>query len=239
MTATKRIPRPARERLRRNLDAVRGRMGRALARAGRGPTDARLVAVTKAASVQVTKELLDLGQTELGENRPEAFLSKYRELGDHASAASWHMIGHYQSRKIRDSLPLFDWVHSVHDQKLLVALERRAERPVQALIQVNTSGEDSKQGVAPEDLEALLEHARDLEQVHLRGLMTMAPRNADEATLRRVFASLRELRNRARSRTGLDLPELSMGMSGDFEAALMEGATLIRVGSALFEGVEA
>ena len=233
------IPIEQRELLERNLAAVRTRVAAALQRAGRPEDACRLVAVTKSVSSEVTAALLDLGQIDLGESRPEVLIAKRAAIGEAAEGARWHMIGHYQRRKVRDSLALCDLVHSVHDLPLLEALDRRAgslNRPVPVLLQVNVAGEDSKQGFNPSAVSEVLETMGESPNLEAVGLMTMAPAGLDSAPLREVFSSLRSLRDRLAT-PDRPLPELSMGMSGDFEEAILEGSTLVRVGSALFEGL--
>ncbi|MAG57013.1 MAG: YggS family pyridoxal phosphate-dependent enzyme [Planctomycetes bacterium] len=232
------IPAKASQRLASNLFAVRERMVEALAAAGRAPDAARLVAVTKSVPAEVAWALLDLGQRDLGESRPEIALPKALALGKHDPAPVWHMIGRYQTRKIRDSLPMFTYVHSVHDLRLLERLAARAsaDRELRILLQVNVAGEAAKQGFRPDETEAALEHAERSAKLSVQGLMTMAPAGRSSDQLRRVFADLRILRDRLAT-PERPLQELSMGMSDDFEEALREGATLIRVGTALYSGV--
>lgn len=233
------IPPSSEARLRANLDAVRGRIVQALDAADRPRDAARLVAVTKAVDAATTRALIALGQVDLGENRPESLREKVGRLGPEADGVRWHMIGHYQRRKVRDTLELVHCVHSVHSERLLEALDARAAelgRRTEILIQVNVSGEANKQGFRPDDVPAALEGAKRSANLSVQGLMTMAPVGLASADLRRVFAGLRDLRDRCAT-PDAPLPELSMGMSGDFEEAIREGATLVRVGSALYDGV--
>ncbi len=233
------IPQSSRVSLLANLERVRDRMEAACSRCHRPPDGVRLVAVTKNAGPRVIGALLQSGQLDLGESRPELLEDKVRALGEPARQARWHMIGHYQRRKIRDTLSLFSFIHSIHSRQLMDALEARAEavdHRATGLLQVNLSGESTKQGFQAHELEAILASATD-HRVAIRGLMTMAPAAMNSDDRRALFSDLRELRDRL-ARPHLPLPELSMGMSGDFEEAILEGATLVRVGSALLEGVE-
>lgn len=233
------IPPALEARLRANLDSVRGRIDRALDASGRRADSARLVAVTKAVDAQTIRGLLALGQLELGESRPESLEKKVATLGIEAEGARWHLIGHYQRRKIRDTLGLVTCVHSVHSSQLLAALHGRAaelDRRLDILLQVNVSGEPEKQGFSPAELPRALEIAERCSTLSVQGLMTMAPAGLPSADLRRVFSGLRDLRD-LRATRETPLQELSMGMSGDFEEAVLEGATLVRVGSALYEGL--
>lgn len=233
------IPDMDRARLRANLAAIQDRIGAALAAAGRAEDACRLVAVTKSVPTPVAAALIDLGHEDLGESRPEVLRSRKEALGADFEAASWHMIGHFQRRKVRDSLALCSLVHSVHGERLLQTISDRAgelDSPAEVLLQVNVSGEAAKQGFAPAEVGPVLDAMERFPHVSVRGLMTMAPAGLDSDELRRVFSGLRELRDRC-ARPAQPLPELSMGMSGDFEEAILEGATLVRVGTALFDGL--
>lgn len=224
------------DRLRANLAAVRGRIGAAAEAAGRRPDDVKLVAVTKSVAAPYVGALLDLGVAAIGENRPEDILRKQQDI---PRPVPWHMIGHFQRKKIGRTLPLISMVHSVHSMELLGTLDIRQDGPPGApglpiLLQVNVSGERSKQGFAIEDIAHVIDLARAMKHIDCRGLMTMAPANASPMESREIFGRLRDLRNVC----GSDLPELSMGMSGDFEAAIAEGSTMVRIGSALFDGLD-
>lgn len=232
-----RISESTRDGLARALERVRERVNGALERAGRPAGAARLVAVTKTVPTPVAAALWELGQGDLGESRPEVLSEKATVLDD---AVRWHMIGHFQSRKIRGALAPMSLVHSVHSEELLGRIDRRAAelgRSQPILLQVNVSGEESKQGLVPDGLEQALDTAQRMSSVTVQGLMTMAPRGLAPDRLRGLFAKLRSLRDR-QATPEQPLAELSMGMSGDFEEAILEGATLVRVGSALFEGLD-
>jgi hypothetical protein len=234
--------------LERNLARVRGRIDAALARAGRPPGSARLIAVTKSVKGEVARALVALGQRDLGESRVDALEEKSRALEADPSAREagvrWHMIGHLQRNKARRFLESGALLHSLDSPRLALALEKEMERrgappgdgPLRVLVEVNVSGEAQKGGVAPAALPPLLEMVRGAGRLEASGLMTLAPLTSDPETTRPVFRALRELRDRHRERHP-ELVELSMGMSGDFEVALEEGATLVRVGTALFEGL--
>ncbi|MBL7224418.1 MAG: YggS family pyridoxal phosphate-dependent enzyme [Candidatus Brocadiae bacterium] len=225
--------------LRRNLDDVWRRMAAACERAGRQIDDVLLVAVVKTVDVDTVRALQALGVTDVGENRVQQAQAKREALGG-GLGLRWHMIGHLQRNKVRHALPLFEMIHSVDSVRLARAIDERAAgegRRVPILLQCNTSGEESKFGLSPAALPELLDAILPLEHVAVNGLMTMAPFVADPEETRPGFAALRELADQARVRTGLPLPHLSMGMTQDFEVAIEEGATLVRVGSALFRGV--
>jgi len=198
-----------------------------------------LVAVTKTVSAELAGLLPGLGVRDLGENRPQELWDKAGKL---PSDVRWHLIGHLQRNKIERTLPLVGMIHSIDSMRVLEALEKEAckqGRTVDVLLEVNVSGEASKGGFAVEDLGRLVEATAGYSGVRLRGLMTMAPlQDAEEC--RSVFARLREERDRLAAQLSgkHDLTELSMGMSNDFEVAIEEGATMVRLGTVLWEGVE-
>ena len=221
--------------LRSRIEAVRELIDRAAARAGRRGADVTLVAVVKTVPVAVVGEALALGVRELGENRVQEADAHVEALG--RTAGHWHMVGHLQRNKAGRAAELFDRVHSLDGVEIARALSRCAERTgrtVRALIEVNVGGEASKFGVAPGALTALLEQALALPGLAVDGLMTVAPLTERPEQARPHFARLRELREAAARSLGRELPELSMGMSADFEVAVEEGATMVRVGTALF-----
>jgi len=222
-----------------NLDDVRGRMAAACARAGRPEDDVLLVAVVKTVGAEIVQALAEMGVTDVGENRVAEAARKQAELGG-TLGLTWHMIGHLQRRKVRDALPLFARIDSVDSLRLAREIDKRAavqDATVPILLECNVSGESSKYGLSAEELPAALDAILPLEHLQVEGLMTMAPFVADPETVRPLFAALRALAERARARTGLPLPHLSMGMTQDFEVAIEEGATMVRVGSALYRGM--
>jgi pyridoxal phosphate enzyme (YggS family) len=226
-------------RLAENLNAVRDRICHAASQAGRAPSEITLVAVTKRSPIEAVRALVGLGQVDLGENYPQELWSKAEALSD--LSVRWHHIGHLQGNKARRTLPLVRVIHGVDSLKLLLTLDELAAglpEPPRVCLQVNTSAEPSKHGWTPEGLLADAESIAGVRKIPLVGLMTMAPLGTEGDAARPYFARLRDLRDRLRSAIDRPLPELSMGMSGDFEAAIAEGATLVRVGSALFEGVD-
>lgn len=212
-----------------NLAAVRERIAEAARHAGRDPAAVRLVAVTKTVGLDDVEILQALGVQHFGENRLEVAAPKIQAFqGD----ARWHMIGAMQRRKVRDAVPLFDYVDAVDRLRLADELQKRcAENGVTmpVLIEVNVSGEAVKTGVAPEALPAALDAMAGLDRLEVRGLMTMAPFVADPEETRPVFARLRALAQTH------GLAEVSMGMTNDYEVAVQEGATEVRIGTALFQ----
>ncbi len=226
---------PASTAIRGRLDEVRDRIARAAARAGRDPGSVVLVGVVKTVPAEVIREALALGLADLGENRVQEAEVHIAAVG--RGSARWHMVGHLQRNKAGRALELFDRVHGVDSAELAEALSRRAAaagRRLPVLVEVNVSGEATKFGAAPETLVGLLERVADLPGLALEGLMTVGPAVARAEEARPGFARLRDLRDAAERTLGLRLRELSMGMSGDFEVAVEEGATLVRVGTALF-----
>lgn len=231
-----------RARVAANLAAVRDRVADACRRAGRDPATVALVAVTKYVDAAATRIVHEAGCHDLAESRPQALWAKAEALAGLDPPPRWHLVGHLQRNKIRRTLPLLALLHSLDSRRLLDALEAEAAAAggvCRALVEVNLADDPGRTGVAPEAAAALVRAALERPHVEVRGLMGMArvPDGAADSA-RRDFARLRELRDRLREGLpGGALPELSMGMSGDFEAAILEGATLVRVGSALVDGV--
>lgn len=217
-----------RNRIRENIRRIEQRIEQAAKRAGRSPGGVTLIPVTKAVGEEEAKVLVDLGYSELGENRVEGARPKIEALGP---GLRWHMIGHIQRRKAREVVALFDRVDSVDRIDLAVELEKRCaarEKTLDVLLQVNVSGENTKGGFSPEELKPALEKIDAFPHLHVQGLMTMAPIVEDAEETRPIFARVRELA----ATLGLDV--LSMGMTSDFEVAVEEGATEVRIGTALF-----
>ena len=226
------------------LDWVRDRIATACARAGRSPDEVRLVAVSKRIDPALVVEVCRAGQWDLGENRIPEALDRQPELarlldeaGLPADQVRWHFIGHLQSNKAGKAAGRFHLLHSVDSVKLAAKLSNlavAAGRTESILLEVNISGEVQKQGLVPEEVSEAVNRISALPGLDLRGLMGMARYGAPERDLRAGFAALRRLGEDARASAGLELPELSMGMSGDFEAAIAEGSTLVRIGGAIF-----
>jgi len=229
------------ERIRDNLENVLGRMAAAARRSGRSAEAVRLIAVTKRSSPEWIRPLVACGARDLGENYPQELWKKADALADLGNTVRWHLIGHLQSNKVKKTLPMVVMIHAVDSLKLLRTLNDSAmtlHEPPAVCLQVNTSGETSKHGWSPDQILADAESIAACRAIPIVGLMTMAALGTTPETARVSFVGLRELREALQQRTGLPLEELSMGMSNDFESAIEEGATLVRVGSALFEGVE-
>lgn len=225
-----------------NVSRLGDRIARAALASGRPADAVTLVAVTKYVSVAWARLLVAAGCQELGEARPQELWSKAAALAD--LPVRWHFIGHMQRNKLRRTLPAIRLFHSVDSPRLLVALDEEAAaagRQVPALIEVNISGDVGKGGFEPAEVEPLVERLTDFAHVQIQGLMGMASLEGSEAEAERDFERLRLLRDRLVGQlpAGVHWPHLSMGMSGDFEAAIRQGATLVRVGSALTEGIPA
>lgn len=226
-----------RDRLRANLQQVRARIAAACSRVGRTPADVTLVAVTKYVEPATAAQLVELGVRDLGESRPQELWRKAAVIPQ----ARWHLVGHLQRNKVAQTLPVVTLIHSVDSLRLLQALDEEAARQnvvLPILLEVNASREAAKHGFAPEELLSVVHEWRTARHVRIDGLMTMAAAAADPEQARPIFRHVRELRERIRSswQEPACLPNLSMGMTGDFEVAIEEGATFIRIGSALFAG---
>ncbi|MBI5155517.1 YggS family pyridoxal phosphate-dependent enzyme [Candidatus Poribacteria bacterium] len=219
-----------------NLARVRERIAAAAKQAGRDPASITLVGVSKNRPADQTRQLFELGVRDFGENRVQEAQAKIPQM---PAGPVWHLIGRLQTNKVKYLPGLVHAVHSVDRLEVAQALDTAFARhglKVRVLLQVNVTGEEQKGGVEPSGAEALLDQVRSLPALELEGLMTMAPYGAGPEGARRVFSQLRTLRDRLAGVSGMSLAHLSMGMSGDFEAAIHEGATLVRIGTALYEG---
>ncbi len=223
-------------RIRERFAEIHHKIDEALARSGRRPGEARVLVASKYYEPAQISALSEAGVRLLGENRAQDLIRKHALFGDDFE---WHFIGHLQRRKAKDVIPLVTLIHSVDSVRLVEELGKRApEDGVNILIQVNVSGEESKYGVDEGEAERLLEAAATSEgRVRVKGLMTVAPLVEQAEDVRYVFAKLRAIRDRLSDDWSphFDLPELSMGMSGDYEIAVEEGATLVRIGRAIIE----
>lgn len=217
-----------------NRLAIEARMHAACEKSGRDRATVQVIAVTKYASFERTLEVLDAGLSHLGESRAQDANKKWSAIGDQAT---WHFIGHLQTNKVKDVIGKFSWIHSLDRISLAEEVERKAAQldcTVNCLVQVNVSGEESKFGLAPEALESFLNQLEAMPHIHVRGLMTMAPYESDAEHTRYVFKKLRELRDAWNAKySNRQMSELSMGMSNDFEVAIEEGATMVRLGTIL------
>lgn len=225
---------PDYEEFKRRADEVLARIRTACTAAGRDPGTVELLAVTKSHPAAAAEYAARLGLRAVGENRVQEGVEKRAQV---AAALAWELIGHLQSNKARLAVQHFDRIQSVDSVKLLDVLDRAAAelgKTLAILLQVNAGHDPAKSGVEPDAAAALLDAARARNHLRVEGLMTIAPRSDDPAVARHTFAALRTIRDRLALSSGLPLATLSMGMSGDLEAAVAEGSTLVRVGSALF-----
>ena len=214
--------------IKKNLEAVRFRIARACLRSGRSIEEVTLIAVTKTEDTEVIKTAFELGLRNFGESRVQEAESKIKQLSDLQPKPIWHMIGHLQTNKLRTALDIFDTFQSVDSLNLAEAINRHTVRKIPVLIQVNVSEEATKGGFSVAGISKVIAQISSLSNLRIKGLMTIAPlvKNAEE--VRPIFRKLRELRDT------LNLEHLSMGMTDDFEIAIEEGATMIRIGRALF-----
>ncbi len=221
-----------------NVAVIRERMARAAAKSGRNVNEITLVGVTKLRSVALMMEVCRAGVTDLGENRVQESVPKFVELTEKGCAFRRHLIGHLQTNKAKAATLHFDVIHSVDSARLAAELQKHAERAqkkTDILLEVNVSGEESKYGLPPASVGAILEQvSAQCPNLNVRGLMTMAPYLQESEETRPVFAGLRQLSETLRAQFPTLGAELSMGMTNDFEVAIEEGATIIRVGTALF-----
>jgi pyridoxal phosphate enzyme (YggS family) len=216
------------------LAAIRATIDRAAHQAGRKPEEIRLVAVSKTHGAELVRAVADAGQRAFGESRVQEAAAKIPSC---PGSLEWHFIGHLQKNKIRKALALFDYFHGIDSLELAGDLNRIADETGQhpkILLEVNTSGESSKFGFRPDQIAAQIEDLLALPRLEILGFMTMAPVTPKPEMARLYFSRLRELRDEIEQAAGISLPELSMGMSGDYEQAILEGSTMVRVGTALF-----
>jgi hypothetical protein len=223
------------ETLLKRLETINDRIATAARTSGRRPEDVQMVAVTKMVPVDMLGEAIDFGIGVFGENRVQDFLAKYDAWGDRVE---WHLIGHLQQNKAKCLVDKIGMIHSLDSISLarrLDSLSGTRGLPWRVLVQVNVSGETTKYGLTPEETPGFLDEVRGLKGLDVSGLMTIAPYVEDPEDVRPVFRRLRQLREELyRDRPWLNLQHLSMGMSNDFEVAVAEGATMVRIGSALF-----
>lgn len=223
----------------KRLDEIRTHIAAACSRVGRNPEEITIVAVTKYIDSDQTEQVIRAGLHDIGENRLQVAMPKMESLTeDLREGVRWHYIGNLQTKKVKDVVPRFYMIHSVDRLSLAEEIQNRASalgRPIPCLVQVNVSGEESKAGLASEEVPAFLQAVSALDFVEIRGFMTMAPLVGSPEETRPVFRALRELRDEmmARGLLPVGASELSMGMSGDYEVAVEEGATIVRLGSIL------
>ena len=219
------------------IDQVKSSIRQASTKANRNPEDILLLGVTKTVDVDVIEEALEYGITDVGENKPQELQRKYGLIGNRAK---WHQSGTLQTNKVKYIIDKVDLIHSLDRMSLAEEINKRAEnidRDINCLVQVNVSKEETKHGIYVEDLEAFIRKCTEnFKRIKIVGLMTMAPDSDDEAEVRSVFRGLKEAFEniKAMSIEGVEMKELSMGMSGDYQIAIEEGSTIVRVGTSIF-----
>jgi pyridoxal phosphate enzyme (YggS family) len=214
--------------LEQNLAAIERRIAAACDRAGRSPEEVTLVAVTKTVDVTAIEAAFRAGVRHFGENRVQEAQPKIERLGALRPDVTWHMVGHLQTNKAKTAVDIFDIIQSVDTLRLAEALSRRSERKLPILVEVNVGGEESKSGVPPSEVDEAVRQIARLPNIEVAGLMTMAPWVDDPEEVRPIFRRLRQLGE------DLGLAHLSMGMTDDYEVAIEEGATMVRIGRAIF-----
>ena len=217
-----------------NADLVRQQVETARNKANR-QDQVNVIAVTKYVDVATTEALVKTGIQHIGENRVDKFLEKYQALKEYD--LTWHLIGSLQRRKVRDVINLVDYFHALDSVKLAQEIQKRAEHPIKCFLQVNISGEESKHGFAPDELDDVLAEIAQLDKIEIVGLMTMAPFEASQEELQDIFSKTHQLQKQLEKKQLKNMPfsELSMGMSRDFEVAIANGATYVRIGTSFFK----
>ena len=217
-----------------NADLVRQQVETARNKANRRD-QVNVIAVTKYVDVATTEALVKTGIQHIGENRVDKFLEKYQALKEYD--LTWHLIGSLQRRKVKDVINLVDYFHALDSVKLAQEIQKRAEHPIKCFLQVNISGEESKHGFAPDELDDVLAEIAQLDKIEIVGLMTMAPFEASQEELQDIFSKTHQLQKQLEKKQLKNMPfsELSMGMSRDFEVAIANGATYVRIGTSFFK----
>lgn len=217
-----------------NVDLVRQQVETARNKANR-QDQVNVIAVTKYVDVATTEALVKTGIQHIGENRVDKFLEKYQALKEYD--LTWHLIGSLQRRKVKDVINLVDYFHALDSVKLAQEIQKRAEHPIKCFLQVNISGEESKHGFAPDELDDVLAEIAQLDKIEIVGLMTMAPFEASQEELQDIFSKTHQLQKQLEKKQLKNMPfsELSMGMSRDFEVAIANGATYVRIGTSFFK----
>ncbi len=216
-----------------NIERLKEKIDNAAQRANRQPDEITIVAVAKTVPVERIEEAIAHGITIIGENRVQEAKQKYAAIGDRVK---WHMVGHLQTNKVKDALKIFSMIHSLDSMRLAQELEKKADRPIDCLIEINTSKESTKFGIEPKNLLNFYESLKNFKKLNIVGLMTIGPGWAieDPKASRPCFKQLRELKDRITHTFDKSLPILSMGMTSDFDIAIEEGSNMIRVGTAIF-----
>lgn len=225
------------DRIKENLQRINARVAEAAEKSGRSPSDVKVVAVCKYVDATSTECVINAGATDIGENRPQQLWQKAEQIN--LPGVNWHLIGQLQTNKVKRTLPLITLLHSLDRLKLAKAIEQHASQAnliVEALVQVNVSGDESKSGFLFDEVESAVEQIMEFKHIKVKGLMAMAGLDSDETRTRREFESMRRLQAKLQADFGdqISFKELSMGMSRDYDMAIEEGATIVRVGSEIF-----
>jgi len=224
--------------IKQNIKNIYKKIEKATKKSGRLPSDVILIAASKYANADELKIAIEYGIKHIGENRVKKLINLYNDIGD---LVTWHFIGHLQSRKVKLVIPIVKYIHSVDSISTVKEIDKRAKninKIQNILVEVNISGEETKYGIDPDLLSDFIKEITAYKNIRIVGLMTLAPFTSDMYVCRRIFKTLRELKNiTSKKFPGISLSHLSMGMSNDFEVALEEGSTMVRIGSAIFKKV--
>lgn len=218
-----------------NLHRIEQEIQESCALVSRNPKEITMVAVTKSVDSNTANELVELSVTDLAENRVDKLLEKKQSLSNYQQI-KWHLIGNLQRRKVKLIINEIDYFHALDSLRLAQEIQKRAEHQINCFIEVNVSGEESKHGIKPSELDSFIRELEGLDKIKMIGLMTMAPYEASQQEVRDIFSNLKQLQESVKEQNLLYAPctELSMGMSQDFKTAIEEGATFVRIGTALF-----
>ena len=227
------------ETIKKNLEKINEKIKKAALKANRSPEDIKLVAVTKTATVEQIKEAISAGVKTIGENKVQEAKGKYQVLSADIADIEWHLVGHLQTNKVKYAIEVFDLIHSVDSIKLAEEIDKRSLQfgiMTNILVEVNVSGEETKYGIKPEEVEPFLKEISEFSRIKVRGLMTIAPIAEDKEEVRPYFRKLRELSEKIENKNikNVKMDYLSMGMTDDFEVAIEEGANMVRIGRGIF-----
>jgi len=224
------------ETIKNNLEIINEKIKKAALKANRNPEEIKLVAVTKTATIEQIKEAINAGVKIIGENKVQEAKEKYQIL---TADTEWHLVGHLQTNKVKYAIEIFDCIQTVDSIKLAKEIDKRSlqfGKTTNVLVEVNVSGEESKYGIKPEEVEPFLKEISEFSRIRVRGLMTIAPIEEDKEVVRPYFRKLRELSKEIKSKNikNVKMDYLSMGMTDDFEVAIEEGANMVRIGRGIF-----
>ncbi len=227
------------ETIKKKLEKINEKIKKAALKANRSPEDIKLVAVTKTATVEQIKEAISAGVKTIGENKVQEAKGKYQVLSADIADIEWHLVGHLQTNKVKYAIEVFDLIHSVDSKKLAEEIDKRSLQfgiMTNILVEVNVSGEETKYGIKPEEVEPFLKEISEFSRIKVRGLMTIAPIAEDKEEVRPYFRKLRELSEKIENKNikNVKMDYLSMGMTDDFEVAIEEGANMVRIGRGIF-----